>query len=653
MNRLGKGGCIMKTRSIFMISLAFVAMSCAKEVLPETNPEENTELNLVPMEFTTSLETKAGIVDGEKTVEWMAGDQICVFDNRGGDNSFETTTGGPTSVFSGKVAEGATEFYALYPYRSAAEIDSEAKVVTSKLFPRQTAVPGSYAIGDGGAVMAAKTTGNTLSFKNMTSHIRFTLADDMTNVKSITLIGNNNEILAGTYSIDFNGETPELSVTKPETYVTLAAAGDCLVPGDYFFTILPVEFEAGFTVILSKTDGTQVAKRTSKAISSLNQRNQVLPMAKLESSAYKSHMNYFVKYNDGFDITIGGVTFNNQTYKDGKLVNDTYGNGGVGSDGVYFIDPKCTTAKFSKAQAYSSLIVMGTDASERSAFDFYRQARPYDAGSVILLANLDCTVGDKNAFAQNTDTPGHAFAKFGDVTLYNCHFRNVGKNFFEFKNGAFTQINVHVEECEFGISGSVVYMFNASSLVSSMQKLSFINNIFYAQTGATVSKFKLIHSDNLNIADLNVDKNTFVGTVIESRMMRIGDITTTLNFSRNLFVETSGGSDTKLIDLRVGTNKANVTGVATNNYYYTTGSAIGLGVGKSALTSMETINSTAQLNSSPLAETWSPADGKFGPYTYGADVSNTVGAWRDDMKVSSETANFASANYVSIDYGTL
>lgn len=186
-----------------------------------------------------------------------------------------------------------------------------------------------------------------------------------------------------------------------------------------------------------------------------------------------------------------------------------------------------------------------------------------------------------------------------------------------------------------------------------MQKLSFINNIFYAQNDATVSAFKLIHSDKLNIADLNADKNTFVSTVIESRMMRIGDITSTLNFSRNLFVETSGNSDTKLIDIRVGTNKANVTGVATNNYYYTTGSDIGLGVGTSTLTSMTTINSTAKLAASPLSAAWSPADGTFGPYIYGDDVSNTVGAWRSDMKASTETANYAAANYVSVDYGTL
>ena len=66
----------MKTRSFFMLALAVMAMSCAKEVLPENNPEENVELKLVPMEFTTALETKAGIVDGEGNVEWM---EWCLF----------------------------------------------------------------------------------------------------------------------------------------------------------------------------------------------------------------------------------------------------------------------------------------------------------------------------------------------------------------------------------------------------------------------------------------------------------------------------------------------------------------------------------------------------------------------------------------------
>ncbi|MBE6216061.1 MAG: hypothetical protein E7123_07535 [Bacteroidales bacterium] len=644
----------MKTRSIFMISLAFVAMSCAKEVLPETNPEENVELKLVPMEFTTALETKAGItgiVDGIGTVEWAANDEITVFDNLGGKNTFTTAVGGASSVFTGKVTEGATAFYALYPERtSAAEFDAPAMTITSKLFPDQTAVVGSYAEGSGGAVMVASADAdNRLSFKNMTSHIRFTLNVD--EVVSITLMGNNAEKVAGVYTIDLSGSEPIIAVSKPETYVRLHNGGNVMAQGDYYFTILPVEFTEGFTVILSKKDGTQVARKTEKEIASLNQRNQILPMKAVTN--YHSHMNYFVKYLDGFDITLGGYTFNKTTHTGGKLVNATYNNGNITKDGVYFIDPTYTEAKNNKAQAYSNLIVVGSDASQRTKFDFYRQARPYDGGTVILMANLDCTVGDKNAFAQNAEV-GHSFAEFGDLTLYNCHFRNVGKNFFEFKNSAFTKINVYVEECEFGFNAPAVYLFNTGSNVSAAQSLTFRNNVFYAETGTTMTAFKMIHSDKFSISDLDVDKNTFSGTMIETNMLRLGDVVTTLNCSRNLFVGCSADAEIKVIALRVGTNKANVTGVITNNYYYSVGTAdFGMGVGKSALTSMTTINSAAKLTSSPLSSKWNPADGAFGPYVFAESVSNTVGAYRSDMKATPATANYAAANYVSVDYGTL
>lgn len=658
MNLNGKGGIAMKTKFIFMLSFAVVAMSCVKEVITENNlPEENVESVLIPMEFTTSLETKAGIVDEEMTVEWAENDAITIFDNLGGKNTFTTAVGGANSLFSGEVTEGSTEFYALYPQRtSSAKFDTETKVITSKLFPDQNAVVGSYAVGNGGAVMVAKADDeNRLYFKNMTSHIRFTLAEDMTNVKSITLMGNKNEAIAGQYKIDFSGSEPVITVSTPDTYVTLRRNdGENLVPGDYFFTVLPVKFAEGFTVILSMADGTQVAKKTTKEITALNKRNQVLPMAALPSSAYKNHMNYFVKYNDGFDITIGGYTFSKTTHETVKLVNDTYANGNVNADGLYFIDPSCTVAKFSKAQAYSNLVVVGSDASVRSKFDFNRQGRPLENGSVILMANLDCTVGAKNAFAQNTETKDHSFTKFGDIIFSNCHFRNVGKNFMEFKSSAFTNVNVNIEDCEFGFNAAAVYVLNASSLESVAQNITMKNNVFYAESGTTMTAFKLIHSDKLSIEKLNVDRNTYVGTVVETNILRLGDVSTTLDFSRNLFVECSTDTDIKLITLRVGTNKAKVTGVITNNYYYTTGSAaIGMGVGKSALSSMETINSTAVMTSSPLSATWNPAAGTFGPYAFAEGVSNTVGAWRADMKVTAETANCAAAGYTSVELGTL
>ena len=650
----------MKNRIIFIAFLAIMTISCAKEVLQENNPEEKVELKLVPMEFTTAFETKAGIVDGEKTVEWAADDAITIFDNLGGKNTFTTATGGTSSVFTGQVTEGATKFYALYPQRTGTDdvkLDAEKEVINSKLFPNQNAVCGSYAKGNGGAVMVAEADAdNRLSFKNMTSHVRFTLAEDMTDVKSITLMGNRNEILAGTYNVDFSGDEPVLTVDKPETYVTLSRAdGEALEPGNYFFTILPVEFTEGFTVILSKkTDGSQVAKTTSKPITSLNTRNKVLPMAPLASSDYKSHMNYFVRYNDGFDITVGGYTFNNKTHEGAKLVNDTYGNTQISKDGVYFIDSFCKSAVLTK-NAYSSLILVGSDNSVRTSFTFGKTVQPTEGGSEIVFVNLDCKVraSDNSVINAFNQPSSGGFANFSDIVLYDSHFRNIGTHFMHFNRVALETLDVCIEDCEFGFNSESVYLFNSGSNASMVQNLKFANNIFYSESGTVMTAFRFVNGDALSVDTFNIDDNTCDATVFDGRTIRIKDFVSTLRIYQNLFVNCTPSADVKLVDLRGGTQDT-VTGNVSRNYYYTTGAALKPGIGASTFPNAGmTIISPATLgDTDPLSASWSPADNIFGPYTFPEGVSAMIGAYRDDMQASAATANYAAVNYVSVDYGT-
>lgn len=665
MNRLGKGGCIMKTRSFFMLSLAVMAMSCAKEVLPENNPEENVELKLVPMEFTTALETKAGIVDGDGTVEWAANDQITVFDNLGGKNTFTTAAGGPTSVFTGKVTEGATAFYALYPQRTSTAsvlLDPENEVINSKLFPNQTAVRGSYAKGNGGAVMVAKADAeNRLYFKNMTSHIRFTLAEDMTDVKSITLMGNNYEILAGTYTVDFSGAEPVLTVDKAETYVTLSNGDGPLAPGDYFFTILPVEFEAGFTVILSKTDGTQVAKKTTKEITSLKTRNQVLPMAALPSSAYKSHMNYFVKYNDGFDITFGGYTFNKSTHPDAKLVNDTYANMTISADGCYFVD---SSAKLNYNKA-TNLIIIGSDASSRIELDYAKQLQPSQDGKIILLANCDITLSGTVAHVMALKS---GVTSYGDIIFSNCHLHSLPRRLMSFTDEAAMIDRIVVEDCEYCAAPSNAddagksYMLTFGKKETTINEIVISNNVFYFEDKGYGIEFKLINGDLNKVNSLSVKDNTFVKTGFAGNVLKVGEITSEVEAINNLFCE-SIPSDATVNFVSCATSpEVTLTGKMTNNYFYYNGitaestGKLNNGLSSKTYTSM-TINTPARLSSSPLSVIWNPVEDVFGPYTFvavnGSTVSDTVGAWRSDMKAAPETANYAAANYVSVDYGTL
>lgn len=654
-------GFAMKMRNFFFAAaLVVTAASCVKENAPESS--EKTTVNYVPMEFTSAVETKTVLADGK--VNWLEGDKISIFDNSSTaethNNSFVTTGDGS---FTGTVPEDATEFYALYPYREASSLTEGA--IKINLPAEQTATPGSFA--DDLAIMVAKADGQgKLAFKNVCSHIKFTLANDLTDVRSITLMGNKAEILAGPATVDMSDGDPKITVSITNsalTYVTLRNSGEeksALVPGDYYFTVLPVEFTEGFTVILSMMDGTQVAKKTTKFRNELASRNSILVMKPLAASDYTEHMNYFVKYNDGFDLTFGEVTINKKTHPNGILASDNRTNSGNVAakveGGVYFIHPSSTQAKFNKAEAFKSLVVIGADASQRSDIDFYRQARPYDGGSLILLANLRCTVGDKNAFAHNTNTTGHSFKTFSNMVLSNCHFKKIGKHFMQFNASAFTKFNLMVEDCEFGIKELAkketnLYFLNTGSNESTAQNVTFKNNIFYAESPTAATAFKLVNSDKLTIDKFNAESNTFDNTIPEENILRIGDISTSFDMAKNLFYETSKTAGTvKLIAFPVGKNAKNATGTTTNNVYYnsTSGAELGLGIGTSGFANMS-INSIKQLTSKPMSTSWDPANEKYGAYVFESGVSNTIGAKRADMVAQ---PNSASYHYPATDLGS-
>ncbi len=637
---------VMRIRNFFFaVSAIVLAASCVKENTPESS--EKNLVNYVPMEFSTAVETKTELT-AEGKVNWLAEDQISIIDNSAAaethNNKFTVVAGGSSSAtFTGTVPEDADEFYALYPYKSNAAITEGS--LSASLPANQNAKPGSFA--DDLAFMIAKADAdNKLTFKNVCSHIKFTLAEGITNAKSITLMGNKAEILAGNFSVAWNNGDPAVTVEanrNAETYVTLRNEdGSVLAPGEYYFTVLPVTFAEGFTVIVSREDGSQIAKSTTQANDKVSTRNKVLVMKPLKASDYTSHLNYFVKYNDGFDLTFGGVTINKADYGDAVLVSDNRTNSGnlsANNTGVYFITSSCSSAKFNNGSAlYKSVAIIGADASQRSAFDFQRQAKPTDDATLLLMANLRCTVGDKNAFAQGN------FDTFENMAFSNCHFKNVGKNFIEFKTNLLTKLDLFVEDCEFGISGATVYILNTGSQESKAQNITFKNNIFYAESGT--SAFKIIHGDKLTIDTFNLESNTLDHVVSDGKYIRIGDINTSFSMTKNLYYEVGASSSA---EFRAANAVNSATGTTTNNVYYNAdGTAAGHGIGSTAYPNLG-INSLKKLTQNPMPETWNPAEEVYGAYTFEDGISNTIGAKRSGKAA---TADAASYRFPSVDLGT-
>ena len=120
---------------------------------------------------------------------------------------FQAQSEGTSVVISGEANPAAAEYYAIYPYSSGHSMSAE-NVFTTQIPAQQLVSAGSMA--DDCAVMLAKAEGDVLHFKNVASLVKFDLAVD--GVKSMTLIGNNNEVLAGQFQLVWNEGNPLLLI---------------------------------------------------------------------------------------------------------------------------------------------------------------------------------------------------------------------------------------------------------------------------------------------------------------------------------------------------------------------------------------------------------------------------------------------------------
>lgn len=229
----------MKKSYIFIAAaMAMVAASCAKEQIPAG---ENEPV-LVSKTFSADLNlTKTSLVEGRK-VYWTEGDKISVFDNvSNANNPFESSNiAGGSALFSGYVADGATEYVAVYPYKYGTSYNATDRKITVDLPLSQKAVKGSF--DNNLNISVAVSDGEVLDFKNVCALLKVTVPESMTNVRSISL----------TSSTYLSGKT-EVTVSQDGTFsvagntnsnnsfkeINLDNGGAAMEAGDYYFVVMP------------------------------------------------------------------------------------------------------------------------------------------------------------------------------------------------------------------------------------------------------------------------------------------------------------------------------------------------------------------------------------------------------------------------------
>ena len=269
----------MRYRFLLIGVLAALAVSCSVEEINSPVLEKHD----ATVFYATIDESHPGgtdtkvYADEEMKVRWNADDRITIFNRntynqqylftgKDGDNS-----GGFEEVTDNNTVTGTEldKVYAIYPYRESTEI-SDSGIITMTLPSEQSFRANSF--GPGANAMIATTADDMLKFKNVGGYLLLKFYGEGISISSITVRGNNKELLAGKCTVNMSDGLPVLAMD--ESQATDAVTLTCNPPVSLgsssseavacWLVLPPVTFTEGFTVTVTTPDGGVFEKSTSK-----------------------------------------------------------------------------------------------------------------------------------------------------------------------------------------------------------------------------------------------------------------------------------------------------------------------------------------------------------------------------------------------------
>ena len=227
--------------TLALTAIVAVGASCA-----QSNPELASK-NLVQSGLELTLTASWGDPEtrteraSDGAVLWSPGDQISLFYGSGdnGGSCFTGQNSEPSKVvnFTGEigvitggndVAVEDTYFWAVYPYNPTASCDGSS--ITTVLPSSQVAQADTFA--DDLFPSVGRSQGLVMGFYNICGGLKFTVSEE--GIKSVTLQGHNNEIIAGRMTVGFDdaGQPAVQSVADGSESITVSApAGEAFEVG--------------------------------------------------------------------------------------------------------------------------------------------------------------------------------------------------------------------------------------------------------------------------------------------------------------------------------------------------------------------------------------------------------------------------------------
>lgn len=259
----------MKKLYTLGILAALILGGCQNESIVEKLPESSI--------FYATIEdnsTKTSL-DENRNVLWKQGDQISVFDGNTINKQYQVTdasdgkTSATLNVINGGGYVAGTELtnnVAFYPYAAGNEIakNGAGYNISCTIPATQNYAEGSF--GNGAFPMVAvsgSTSDKNLSFKNVLGGLKLQLKGTA-KIASITVTGNNNEILYGAATVTAqNGNTPTIALSDASAQTVTLNCGsgvqlNTTTATVFIIALPPMTMSAGFTVIATDTQGKQM-----------------------------------------------------------------------------------------------------------------------------------------------------------------------------------------------------------------------------------------------------------------------------------------------------------------------------------------------------------------------------------------------------------
>ena len=484
----------MKNDILFILAGGAIALSSVSCSVEENKaaPENDGKVHMV---FTSGIATRTALVD-DKSVIWSDSDDITIF---GGDNNpapFILTNGAgeAQATFEGDAVEADT-YYALYPHYGDASIAGET--VSSVLPAEQTYTAGTFAAKLNPSV--AKTTGNTLEFKNIAALLKVSvknLADKTVSSVSVKA----DDAIAGAYSVDMSGDSYTAAAsTEGAREVTLNAEG--AAESDYYLVLLPGT-HSGMVITVNYSDGSYSQKTASQAIDL--SASEIFTLSVDASQAEMPEPTLYQQYMAGQDIEIAGKIYNKTQFGDAQLITaDTEISKLEDYRGVYFIEPNATLI-WNCETAAQTLLFIGNDSDVRSTINPKIEIRTNSSRAdygEILLYNVegDLTTYNKFLFSQYNDDSKTVIRVIDSKFILSTLFINAA--------GVRGYNNIDVENSIFKLTNSSNFI-NMGTGTGTNQNIFLKNNIYYSEN--VLNNYKLYAGNSSSIGKVTLENNTFV-----------------------------------------------------------------------------------------------------------------------------------------------